>query len=381
VALVVVRRILLASVLWGIGGGLSFAYLNFHFEAVGLSRAQIGYANAIPAVAAVLFSLPLAFLIPRLGYLRSLQLGGALSVLGLLGVALGWAIYPGMLVAGMGGALVQGSVAPLLARQVAVQNRVSIFTWQQALGSASGFVGGVLAGYLPGFMDSGLVVAVVALCYLLSTLSVLGLPEAHGQVGSFAFRNRRNWLLLMAPQFLLSLGAGLVIPFLNLYLRAKFDLDYSTVGWMFAVTSLTGIATVSIQPYLARRLGKVAAIVTVQAASLPFLAALAWSPWLPLVSVALFVRGALMNAAGPVYTALMMDHLEEEERPGFLLIESAVWQLGWAVSSAISGQVQQALGLVAFQGLFVAMMILYMASIAFYPLFFRPRPSRRRVLR
>lgn len=378
--LAVVRRILLASVLWGIGGGLSFAYLNFHFEAIGLTRAQIGYANAIPAIAAVFFSVPLAFLIPRLGYLSSLQLGGGLSVLGLLGVALGW-VYPGMLVAGMGGALVQGSVAPLLARQVAVHDRVSIFTWQQALGGASGFVGGVLAGYLPGFLGSGVVVTVVALAYLLSTLTVIGLPEAHGRVGSFAFRNRRNWVLLMTPQLLLSLGAGLVIPFLNLYLRSKFDLDFSTVGWLFAVTSLTGIATVSIQPYLARRLGKVAAIVTVQTASLPFLAALAWSPWLPLVSVALFVRGALMNAAGPVYTALMMDHLAEEERPGFLLIESAVWQLGWAISSAISGHVQQALGLAAFQGLFAAMMLLYIAAIAFYPLFFRPRPSQRPVVR
>ena len=67
-------RILAASFFWGIGGNLSWFFLNFHLQAIGFNKVQIGYANAAPAVAAVLFSIPLAFLIPRLGYVRSLRL-------------------------------------------------------------------------------------------------------------------------------------------------------------------------------------------------------------------------------------------------------------------------------------------------------------------
>lgn len=83
-----------------------------------------------------------------------------------------------------------------------------------------------------------------------------------------------------------------------------------------------------------------------------------------------------MNAAGPVYTALVMEHLDEEERSGFLLIEGAVWQLGWAGAAALSGQVQQQMGLEGFNYLFGAMLLLYVAAIVYYPLFFRPKVRR-----
>ena len=373
-----VARILMASFFWGIGGNLSWFFLNFHLEAIGFSKTQIGYANAVPAVAAVLFSIPLAFLIPRLGYIKSLLLGGGLATLGMLLVSSGFAVYPGLLVMGLGGGFVFGSISPLLAKLTDEKKQVGIFTWQQALGSGAGFLGSLLGGLLPEVVGRENVLYLVALAFALSSLFFIGFPESTGQVKPFALRNRRNWLLLMTPQILISLGAGLTIPFLNLYLQGKFNLSYASVGWLFAATSLTAMAAILIQPYLARRLGKVGAIIAVQASSLPFLLALAYVPWLPLVMVALFVRGALMTAAGPVYTALVMEHLDEEERSGFLLIEQAIWQLGWAISSSLSGHVQEAYGIAGFNYLWGAMLIFYAAAIVYYPLFFRPRRSVQR---
>ena len=126
-----------------------------------------------------------------------------------------------------------------------------------------------------------------------------------------------------------------------------------------------------LQPFLAGRLGRLGAIVFVQALSLPFLAALAWAPWLPLVTLALLIRGALMNAAGPVYAALVMDYLTEEERPGFFLLESALWSLLFALGSALSGAVQEALGLKAFDLLFGGTLALYALGILLWPWAFR----------
>ncbi|MCL6569697.1 MAG: MFS transporter, partial [Meiothermus silvanus] len=74
-----IYRILAASFFWGMGGSLNWLFLNFHLEALGFSKTLVGYANATPALAAVLFSLPLALLIPRLGYTRSIRVGGVLA--------------------------------------------------------------------------------------------------------------------------------------------------------------------------------------------------------------------------------------------------------------------------------------------------------------
>jgi len=181
------------------------------------------------------------------------------------------------------------------------------------------------------------------------------------------------WLRLLLPQVVIGFGAGLVIPFLNLYLKEKFGLTYGTTGLIFALSSLATGAAMLLQPLLVQRLGRLGAIVFVQALSLPFLAALAWAPWLPLVTLALLIRGALMNAAGPVYAALVMDYLDEEERPGFFLVESALWSLLFALASALSGLVQGALGLRAFDYLFGVTLALYALGIALWPWAFRKR--------
>jgi hypothetical protein len=80
-----------------------------------------------------------------------------------------------------------------------------------------------------------------------------------------------------------------------------------------------------------------------------------------------------MNAAGPVYAALVMDYLDEEERPGFFLAESALWSLLFALASALSGLVQGALGLKAFDYLFGVTLALYALGIALWPWAFRTR--------
>jgi hypothetical protein len=68
-----------------------------------------------------------------------------------------------------------------------------------------------------------------------------------------------------------------------------------------------------------------------------------------------------------VHAALVMDYLDEEERPGFFLVESALWSLLFALASALSGLVQGALGLGAFDLLFAATLALYALGIALWP--------------
>ena len=367
-------RFLLAAFLFSFGANLVYFFLNFHLEALGYTRQAIGLAQAILLLSGVAFALPLAYLIPRFGYLRSLYLAFLLTLLGVLLLGLGLLVFPGLVFYGLAGALLQGAAAPLLARLVPEERRVAFFSLQAALTTLSGFFSTLLAGLLSDLFGARYVLLFSLPFFLLGLPFVWGLPVAEGERRPLRLSRRLFlWFRLLLPQVVIGFGAGLVIPFLNLYLKAKFGLTYGTTGLIFALSSLATGAAMLLQPLLVRRRGKLGAIVFVQAISLPFLAALAWAPWLPVVTFALLIRGALMNAAGPVYAALVMDYLDEEERPGFFLVEGALWGLLFALGSALSGMVQGAMGLRAFDYLFGVTLALYALGIALWPWAFRKR--------
>jgi len=365
-------RFVLASFLWSFGANLVYFFLNFHLEALGYTRAHIGYAQALLLLVGVVSALPLAYLIPRLGYLKSLYLAFFLAAGSGVLLGLGLLVFPALGGYGLAGALLQGAAAPLMARLVPPERRVALFSLQAALTTASGFFSTLLAGLLSEWVGARHVLLFALPFFLLAVPLALGLPEGEGKVprlkGRFGV-----WLRLLVPQVVIGFGAGLVIPFLNLYLKEKFGLTYGATGLVFALSSLATGGAMLLQPLLVHRVGKLGAIVWVQALSLPFLALLAWAPWLPVVTLALLVRGALMNAAGPVYAALVMDYLPEEERAGFFLVESALWSLLFALGSALSGKLQAALGLGAFHYLFGATLALYALGIALWPWAFRQK--------
>lgn len=359
-------RFVLASFLWSFGANLVYFFLNFHLQALGYTRAHIGYAQALLLLMGVVSALPLAYLIPRLGYLKSLYLAFFLAAGSGLLLGLGLLVFPALGGYGLAGALLQGAAAPLMARLVPPERRVALFSLQAALTTASGFFSTLLAGLLSEWVGARHVLLFALPFFLLAVPLALGLPEGEGKTPRLGGRFG-VWLRLLVPQVVIGFGAGLVIPFLNLYLKEKFGLTYGATGLVFALSSLATGGAMLLQPLLVHRVGKLKAIVLVQALSLPFLALLAWAPWLPVVTFALLVRGALMNAAGPVYAALVMDYLPEEERPGFFLVESALWSLLFALGSALSGKLQAALGLPAFHYIFGATLALYALGIALWP--------------
>jgi len=91
---------------------------------------------------------------------------------------------------------------------------------------------------------------------------------------------------------------------------------------------------------------------------------LGFAPSLWLVTAALFTRGALMNAAGPVYSAYAMSALPERDRPMYSAVNVIAWNFGWAASSALSGVVRGALPFtLAFQLLFAWTLLMYAGSV------------------
>jgi MFS family permease len=189
--------------------------------------------------------------------------------------------------------------------------------------------------------------------------------------------DRGRFMRLIVPGFIISIGAGQVIPFLNLFIQGKFGLEVASLNALFAVASLGTLVAVLIQPALARRFGKVGSIVLVQGLSIPFLLVLGFSPVFWTVAVAMAVRNSLMNAGNPIANAFAMEHVAPVERATLSATMSLLWSLGWVIGAGLFSVLQSSLG---FEGgyavNFLTITVLYTIATALYWIWFRPVERR-----
>ena len=117
------------------------------------------------------------------------------------------------------------------------------------------------------------------------------------------------WRLLI-PGFLIALGAGQVIPFLNVFIEGKFGLDLAVAQRGLRDHQPRHRRSPSSS---SRRSpdasGRSARWSWSRAASIPFLVVLGFSPVLWTVIMAMAVRNSLMNAGNPIANAFAMEQL------------------------------------------------------------------------
>ena len=186
----------------------------------------------------------------------------------------------------------------------------------------------------------------------------------------------------MIPGLLISIGAGQVIPFLNLYVQEKFGLNLTSLNAVFALTSLGTVAAILFQPRLARRFGQITSVVLVQGASIPFLVVLGFSPVLWTVIVAMAVRNSLMNAGNPIFNAFAMERVTPGERATLSAAMSVLWQVGWIIGGLWYAALQATLGFEAgYTVNFITIITLYTIATCLYWIWFRDTDRRRMAVR
>lgn len=428
------KLFLLSVTLGSVGMSVGWLMLNFYLQSLGLSQSLIGAINAAGSLTAAVLGIPVGILSDRLSRKAVLVVGTGLAALGSLGVALSStpALLLGFTVlSGIGLTAIFTNVSPFLAEHSTAAQRTALFSLQAALSTATGFLGSLLGGYFPALIASQLgpgvsphdvlplrvTLGLVALLQLGALFPLLllreGVPsrsepeEVRGQsvdgnrvasaasvrtaevppggeappappasraFGGLKLQNPSLFLKLLGPTVFIGLGAGLTMPFLNLFIRGKFGISFEELGWLYALSSLMTAVGMLLQPLLADRVGKVRSVVIVQALSLPFLLIMGYAPYFPLVAVALLVRGMLMNMANPVYMAFCMEQLPRKERATFSGTTEVVWSLTWAVSSGVSGWLRDVLGFEqGFSVEFALMALFYTISTAMLYAFFGRR--------
>jgi MFS family permease len=279
--------------------------------------------------------------------------------------------------------------APLMVKLSNPENRTMLFSLNFGLQTVSGALGSVFAGQLPGFFGTLLHVdansatayqAVLIVSILLGTTALIPLwmmkepssPPAATLSGLLdkrpSFGLTAMTLKMIAPQVLVGFGAAILIPYMNVFFKDRFQISDSLLGILFSISSLMiGIGTV-VGPRLATRLGsKVRAIVATQSSSLVFLLLMGFAPLLWISSIGYLMRSALMNMSAPLYSAFCMEHTPEHQQGYVNSLLNLSWNIGWAVGPFISGLVQESYG---FAPLFVTTAVLYFGAIVLQWKFF-----------
>ncbi len=149
---------------------------------------------------------------------------------------------------------------------------------------------------------------------------------------------------LLLPGAIISIGAALLIPYMNVFFKEKFPIPDSTLGAMFSISSVVmGLATLA-SPLLANRWGKIRALVLTQMLSIPFLLTIGFAPWFGVAMVAFWIRAALMNMGNPLYNAFAMEQVDERARARVSSLMGMSWNIGWSVGPYISGLLQVRVG-------------------------------------
>jgi MFS family permease len=405
---------------------------NLAVLALGFSIDFLGLLNTISFAAAAVLSVPLLWLVTRVSLRLALLMSAALQIASVLLLAL-VPVAPALLIsgglAGAAAVLFQVSAPPFMMRQSNEATRDHLFSANAAILIGFAGFGSLIAGRLPGLAaqllgvgaESGLAYraafTIASIGLVLSILPLLLLSEA-GRAEEVGDRESQglspqavtapqaeerpytdhrlladlqstiynlqsaippSWRdllrnpvplvkLLISPA-LISIGAALLIPYLNLFFKQRFAVADARLGLIFAGLGLATALAALAGPALSARLGKIRAIVLTQALALPFLALMGATPLLGVAVGAALARSALFNMGAPLYDAFAMERTDEAARPAVIGLINGAYSIGYLFAPLVSTQIQAAYG---FMPLFVITLICYsLAVLAKYWFFVR----------
>jgi MFS family permease len=394
------RFYLLSTVITGLSYSIYMLIFNLYINSSGYSRAFLGELQSMPNLIALVGALPAGVLVDYIGRKRALLLANVGRAAAMLGVFMapgpGW-LRLSMITFGISQSLWMVSGAPFMMENSTEEERNSLFSANFGLQTLVGFFGTLVGGYLPTLFGDLLGVGVesapaygatLGATIVLSVLALLPIFLIEEQPQSAAEQMRSIWpwrnisdigvvTRIFVPNIVISMGAAILIPYMNLFFKETFPISDKTLGMLFAVSSVvTGMATLA-SPLLADRWGRIRALVFTQLASVPFLLLIGFSGAFWVSGIAFWVRAALMNMGNPLYNAFAMEQVAERERATVSGLMGMSWNIGWTIGPYLSGYMQ-ANPSIGFKPIFLITCTLYIAASILEKAFFQRVDDRQR---
>ena len=401
------KLVLVYSAMTGLAFGVFRFLFNFYVLSLGgYDERFLGLLTSLSSLGSLAVALPAVYLADRYSHKRLMVVTGWISAAAFAGLVLlptrGSLITFNMIL-GLTMSIRQIVIAPFLMNNTSREERQYVFSFQFGLNTMASFAGNLVGGLLPTWLGAWAGVGPTdSLAYrlalgsmvLVSALAIGPLmlirarePGAEAEVElpwTLLRRHAAQLGKLILPNWIIGLGAGMMMPFMNLYYRNVFGKSDSVIGYLFASGLLAMAIAQFIAPPIADRIGKIPFVVLTQAISVPFLlwlALAAWTVprggdvtlWFVIAWGAYLFRLALMNMSGPVYQTFVMEQVDASARATVASLVSMSWNFGWAFSPMISGWLQVRNG---FGPVFLGTIVLYIFSVwLYYAYFWRGAPG------
>jgi MFS family permease len=341
--------------------------------------------------------LPLGLLSDRIGRKTSMLIGLAVGFFGMfmqVHLVNPLQIFIFGLVQGAGIMLFTVSRSPFIMAASKIENQATIFSLSFGLLTLASMIGNLVAGQAPALVENWIGyprgsaasyqwVISAGIIFASTALIPTFLIKEHkekivGRETSVSIRkllrklvNRPVVRQLALINLITGFGAAILIPYLNVFLRSKFDISDNLLGLIFSLAALMVFTGSMITPWLVRIThSRIIPTVVTQGTSILFLFTLGFSPYLWLAAVSLLLRNVLMQMSSPLIENFAMLVSEPQEQGVISSIRGMGWQTGQAVGIFVSGLVQTRFG---FSPLFITTGILYILSTSLTWIYFRPR--------
>jgi MFS family permease len=352
-----IHLFLLSNTFFQIGFGIFMVIYNLYVKTLGYSETVNGQIISLTSLATALILIPAGIFSDKVGRKNVMIYGGLAIALISFGRAFAedhnWLLFLA-LAGGTAGAFIQVTVAPFLAEYSTPEQRVHLFMYNFSFMMAANVIGNMGGGFMVDGLSLWLgnevtamkmTLAVSAFFTLLGVLPIFKVEKSvKSSVKRIPFRRlfveQKDQMILIAKftgaSIMIGFGAGLVIPYLNLYFSDRFDASTSAIGFVISLGQGATAIAMLIGPFIVKRMGEVRAVVFLQMMSIPFLLLTGFTNSFALASVGFLIRQALMNAGNPIQQSLMMSKINDNMKGLANSVGQMVFMLGWALMGPVS---------------------------------------------
>jgi MFS family permease len=371
--------------------GMASVIFNLYIIKLGYNEQFLGLIISATTIAVGVFAFPAAQVCDRIGSKKSLLISCVLSsvVLFLLYVLTSqeWLLALSLL-SGIFSTVPTIIAAPFMVENSTAEDRIYLFSVNFSLFVVATVLGMAMGGYLPQLwsalfgVDGGSIISYRYTLYASLAVSVVSIiplfllqekkrvcvdaPDLGMMLKELA--GSKTVMRLVAISCLIGLGAGLIVPFFNVYFSKMLSATTGQIGIIFALAQASMAIGAMAVPFLVSRIGKVKTVSLTYFISIPFLIVLAVSTNLYVAGAAYILRMLFMNMSVPISNSFSMEIVHSEKMASVSSLTSMGSYISIAISSLIAG-VLMSYG--SYLLPYAATCLFYLAASVLYFKFFR----------
>ena len=342
--------------------------LNIYLRKEGYSDPEIASLNSLRFIGALAFSLPLGIYIRGRSlkpfFSLSTVLVPLISILLIESIRLHLLplIQLAFLAWGIAMMFLRVCSLPFIIRNTTSKNSSQALSLNAATWSLATIISGLIISGLNWvsvihildvefFFDERTILWIITLVSIISIPFGFRIKEDKTKSDSFGVRDTislnksYDWDLILkaiSPLILISIGAGLTIPFVNLFFNSIFHFSSSDFSILGSATAFLVFFSSLMVPTLKQKYGYWMTIVFVQGLSICCLITLAMTELFSYSHYAIYfavtayvLRQPLMHMAHPSSNELMMNFVGKRNQELISALSSSLWSASWFISAKI----------------------------------------------